>query len=218
MYIVLILITAPVLNKLLKWPIVLILISFIIYVVAGRLYTLDGGGNFLTVVKTLMVGNGHTHSYGVLSYFPVFVFGFVSGGIQKNSERSADKLLIPLLFILCSIVFVFLRISGFSLWYRFPPSVLFLLYGIIYSFAVLLLYNYIKKASILNRYFVFLGKRALFIFLINVILILGLSQLLNHATFAAATVWLLQLVIILSITLATYCCDKMATLWQRKKI
>ena len=61
---------------------------------------LDVGGNFLTVVKTLMVGNGHTHSYGVLSYFPTFVFGFIAGGVQKSNQ---GKSLALLTFIICSI-------------------------------------------------------------------------------------------------------------------
>ncbi len=215
LYIILILIFSPVLKKLLKRPIVFILISFIIYFLGGWLYTLDGGGDFLTVVKTLMVGNGHTHSYGVLSYFPTFVFGFIAGGTQKSSVGKSPALLI---FIMCSILFVFLRISGLSLWYRFPPSILFLLYGIIYSFGVVLLYKYISQASVLNKYFIFLGNRALFIFLVNVILILGLSSFLNHATFAAETVWLIQFLIIISISLVTYFYDKVATVWQRKKI
>jgi hypothetical protein len=215
LYIILILIFAPVLKKLLQRPIVLILISFAIYFLAGWLYTLSGGGNFLTVMKTLMVGNGHTHSYGVLSYFPTFVFGFIAGGTQKSS---LGKPLVPLIFILCSILFVFLRISGLSLWYRFPPSVLFLLYGIIYSFGVILLYKYIRKVSALNKYFIFLGKKALFIFFINVIIILGLSSFLRHATFATEAVWLMQFLIIISISLVTYFYEKMATVWQRKKI
>lgn len=215
LYIILILIAAPVLKKLLQRPIVFILISFTIYFLGKWLYTLDGGGNVVTAVKTLMVGDGHVHSYGVLSYLPTFVFGLIAGGMQKRNEDKSPALLI---FILCSFLFVFLRVSGFSLWYRFPPSVLFLLYGIIYSFGVLLLYEYIRKASILNKYFIFLGKRALFIFLANVIIILGLSSFLNHAIFATETVWLMQFLIIISITLAAYFYDTVVTVWQRKKI
>lgn len=218
LYIILILIFSPVLKKLLKRPTVFILISFIIYFLGGWLYALDGGGNFLNVVKTLMVGNGHTHSYGVLSYFPVFVLGFIAGGTQKSSESSVGRSSALLIFIICSILFVFLRISGLSLWYRFPPSVLFLLYGIIYSFGVILLYKYISKVSVLNKYFIFLGKRTLFIFLINVIIILGLSSFLNHATFAVETVWLMQFLIIVGISLATYFYDKVVAVWNRNKI
>lgn len=215
LYIILILIFSPVLKRLLNRPIVFIFISLAIYFLASWLYTFDGGGNFLNVVKTLMVGSGHIHSYGVLSYFPIFVFGLIAGGTQKNSVGKPSALLI---FILCSVLFLFLRISGLSLWYRFPPSILFLLYGIIYSFGVVLLYKYIKKVSILNKYFIFLGKRALFIFLINVILILGLSSFLNHATFAVKTVWLMQFLIILSISFVTYFYEKVASVWQRKKV
>lgn len=215
LYIILILIFSPALKKLLQRPMILVLISFLIYFLGGWLYMLDVGGNFLTVVKTLMVGNGHTHSYGVLSYFPTFVFGFIAGGVQKSNQ--GKSLALPT-FIICSILFVFLRISGLSLWYRFPPSVLFLLYGIIYSFGVVLLYKYISKVNILNKYFIFLGKRALFIFLINVTIILGLSSFLNHATFATETVWVMQFLIIISISLSAYFYEKVVTLWQRKKI
>ncbi len=215
LYTILILIFYPVLKKMLNRPILFIIISLIIYFLGGWLYMLDGMGNFLNVVKTLMVGNGHIHSYGVISYFPIFVLGFIAGGTQKNSEGNSSTLS---MFILCSILFVFLKISGLSEWYRFPPSVLFLLYGVIYSFGVILLYKYIKRASILDKYFIFLGKRALFIFLINVLLILGLSSFLNHEKFAVKTVLLLQFLIITSISLVTYFYEKMAIIWQREKI
>jgi peptidoglycan/LPS O-acetylase OafA/YrhL len=215
LYIIFIFIFSPILRKLLKRPIAFILTSFIIYFLGGWLYTLNVEGPILNVVKTLMVGNGQTHSYGVLSYFPILIFGLIVGGTKKSATGKSPTLLI---FMLCSILFVFLRISGLSTWNRFPPSILFLLYGIIYSFGVILLYKYIRKVSFLNKYFVFLGKRALFIFFINVIVILGLSSFLNHETFAIATVWLLQFLIIISISLVTYFYEKVATVWQRKKI
>ncbi|MBP6859249.1 MAG: DUF1624 domain-containing protein [Candidatus Magasanikbacteria bacterium] len=215
LYIILILIFSPVLKKIRQWPAALVLISFSIYFLANWLYGLDVRGGFLTALKTLMVGNGHMHSYGVLSYFPTFVLGFITGGAEKSSTGKSFALLV---FIISSALFVFLRVSGLSLWYRFPPSVLFLLYGIIYSFGVVLLYKYISKVNILNRYFIFLGKKALFIFLINVIVILGLSRFLNHALFAAETVWFIQCLIIISISLAAYSYEKMVTIWQRKNI
>lgn len=218
LYAVLILIFSSVFKKLLQRPVVFILISFVVYFLASQLYLLDGGGSFVMVLKTLMVGNGHTHSYGILSYFPTFVLGFVAGGAQSTTKSSISKSLYLPILILASTAFIFLRVSGLSLWYRFPPSVLFLLYGIIYSFGVVLLYEYIKKISILNKYFVFLGKRALFIFLINVILILGLSKLLHRETFAVEIVWLLQFVIIISISLLTYLYEKVVVVWQRKKV
>lgn len=218
LYAILILIFSSVFKKLLQRPVVFILISFVVYFLAGWLYTLDGGGSFVTVLKTLMVGNGHVHSYGILSYFPIFVLGLVAGGMQNTNKDNAGKLAYLPILMLGLILFVFLRISGLSLWYRFPPSILFLLYGIIYSFGVVLLYKYIKKVSILNRYFVFLGKRALFIFLINVILILGLSRSLHYEKFAVATVWLMQFCIIISITLLTYLYEKVVVVWRRKKV
>lgn len=212
LYVILILIFYPVFKKLLKQPILFFLISFVVYFLGGWLYTLDAGGNFLNTIKTLMAGNGSVHSFGVLSYFPVFVFGFIAGGTQKNKIRKSPALLI---FIICSILFVFLRISDPSFWRRFPPSVLFLLYGIIYSFGVILLYKYIKKVSLLKKYFIFLGKKSLFIFLINVIVILGLSSLLNHEKFGVKTVWLLQFLIIIIISLLSYF---YGIVWQKKKI
>ncbi len=218
LYIILILILAPVLKKLLQNSIILVLLSFCLYFLGRWLYALDAAGGFLTTVKILMAGDGHTHSFGVLSYFPIFVSGLIVGGRQKKSQDKESDWLILLIFILTASLFIFLRISGYSLWYRFPPSVLFLLYGIIYNFGVLLVYKYISKISILSKYFIFLGKKALFIFLINVIFILGLSRLLNHETFDTKTVWFLHVLIIASISVAAFLYEKMVVVWQRKKI
>lgn len=215
LYIILILALSPVLKKLLQRPAAFIFISFIVYALGAWLYTLEVGGTFLRVVKTLMVGDGHTHSYGILSYFPTFVLGLIAGATQKMTVRKSPALYI---FILSSVVFAMLRISGLSVWYRFQPSVLFLLYGIIYGFGVVLLYTHISKVRVLHTYFVFLGKKALFIFLANVVIILGLSRLLDHATFETRTVWFLQCFIITSISLATYFYEKVAPVWQRKTI
>lgn len=81
-----------------------------------------------------------------------------------------------------------------------------------------MLYNYIRKASVLNNYFIFLGHKALFIFLINVVIILGVSSFLNHEKFAVAVAWLIQFLIILSISLISYWYDKVVAIWGEKKI
>ncbi|OGH87629.1 MAG: hypothetical protein A3J93_03865 [Candidatus Magasanikbacteria bacterium RIFOXYC2_FULL_42_28] len=213
LYVILILIFFPVFKKLLKYPILFISISLAIYFFGQWLYPLDGGGNFLNVIKTLLVGNGDVHAFGVLSYLPIFVLGLIVGESQSDKK---GELAVVVIFVTAVILFAFLKILGFSVWHRFPPSVLFLLYGVIYSFGVLLLYRYLKKIIPLDKFFIFLSKKTLFIFFISILIILGSSNLLNKAKFESTTVWLIHFLIIAGISLLSYSYGKLVEILEKR--
>ncbi len=197
LYIPLIIIGQRLFVVLAKKPLVFILFSIGVYVLSGWLYGLHWGLGTINGIKALLVGHGHVRSFGLLSYFPVLALGMVAGRMAVERRR---RLVYLMLLTLILGLFIILKKYDLYHWYRFPPSPLFLTYGLIYSMAVLLFYRYIKKIRPINKYIVFLGKNALFIFLANVVVILGLYYFLADKNFTPAYIWILQIVILAAIT------------------
>ncbi|MBD3311575.1 MAG: acyltransferase family protein [Candidatus Magasanikbacteria bacterium] len=203
-------------KYLLKKPITFIIFSFLIYGLSIYLYKVDGGTGTINDIKALFVGHEHVHSFGVLSYFPVFTLGMISGYIAESKKK---RRLINFILLIISLALVFALISyNLSSWYRFPPSVLFLSYGISYCFAIILLYKIIRKLGFIKKYILFLGKNALFIFLANVVVILGLKYYLIEYSFTTLYVWVLQLVVFVVISYLTFFVGKISKYAKKAKI
>ncbi|MBU0660783.1 hypothetical protein KKG22_01230 [Patescibacteria group bacterium] len=212
LYILLIIPFRPVLKQIRRFPIAAIILSIFVYVLSRWLYTIDVPTWFVTT-KALFVGDAHMHTFGVLSYAPIFMLGFLFGALKDNAYK---KNLLYTLFGLSSIAASILRLTDYSLWYRFPPSSLFLLYGVAYILGLLLLYPYLKKIRPLHQYMLFLGQNALNIFILNIIVILGSFFLFHHQTIAHTYILLLYISLIGAISLLVMFLQKYTHRKQRR--
>ncbi|MBT3817458.1 MAG: DUF1624 domain-containing protein [Candidatus Magasanikbacteria bacterium] len=212
-YIILVILIEKPLKKAIKYPIPLLLFSIGIYLLSSLLYTIETSPQLLITLKNLFVGHEAHHTFGVLSYFPIFILGFLSGAIKKKKYKK--KFLISL-FAISTISLIFLRVTGLSVWYRWPPSTLFLLYGISYAFFIGISYSYIKKITYLNKYFIHLGKNALHIFLLNIIVILGFSFLVDYEKYPTQRLLFIHLVFLIIISAIVISYEKVKKIRIRK--
>jgi hypothetical protein len=77
------------------------------------------------------------------------------------------------------IFFALTAATGISIWQRYPPSINFLLYGLMFSFAVILFYKPIEKLKALNTTFIFLGVNALAYYFYHIVFLVGLDRILD---------------------------------------
>lgn len=182
-------------GKLLKQPAILISISLFIYLLGIYLYQLNWGAGYVNTIKGLLVGHEDIHWFGLLLYFPVYAIGLAWGGRENTTESKSQTGARNALFATVPL-FVLTAITGISTWQRYPPSISFILYGLIFSFAVILIYRYAQKISILNSAFKFLGVHALAYYVYHIIFIAGMDSIIsihNVSEFATIMLYLLTL-------------------------
>jgi len=170
-------------------PILLFIFALSFYFIGNYIYALDWGYEFLNPLKALLVGYEDWHTFGLLSYLPVLALGMIWGysfNEPKEQKLHIGKININVQFV-SLVLFIagllIMRFTDISTWYRFPPSPIFLLYGIVYSIIVLYYYPFLSRANDLRGFLIFLGKNSLEIFFWNVLVILGASWLINGEKF-----------------------------------
>jgi hypothetical protein len=140
-------------KRLLKiWP-VLILLSIGVYAFSRLLYGFDWGGGYLDVVKGLLVGNSDWHRFGLLSYFPVYAVGLTYGyyRVYLESVKNRRAIVMAVSCAALSLIYVLATHVAGDTWNRWPPSVSFLLIGLIYTSAILALWDFLKRAPFVIR-------------------------------------------------------------------
>ncbi len=148
------------------------------YVLARYLYLFDLGHPILNAIKAQLVGHEDMHSFGVLSYVPVFGLGLWWGAI-RGQEPINQKILRRLasISLLCLVV---LYATRWSEWGRWPPTILFLLYGLVYSFVAWWLFPvYATYIRPLVQYLSFIGKNAFIYYIGHILLIMPLSLIIS---------------------------------------
>lgn len=131
-------------------------LGLVVYVISRFLYSIDIGSGYAAVVQGLLIGHGDLHRFGVFMYFPVLVAGLYWGFNQKSLSRRASYYSGLTALVLAGI-FAFFRITNTSGWSRWPPSLIFFIYGLFMSFGTIALWKFISKIRILVDTVSFLG-------------------------------------------------------------
>lgn len=176
--------------KLLKAPLLFLVIALIVYAIANQLYSTQTNlPEFALNIKALLVGHGDIHAFGIASYFPIFTVGLIWGSLT-NSTGTTKRWLALITLLSSTAFFVITATTGISTWNRWPPSPKFFTYGLIYISLIVLLYPYIEKLEIkskivgyISTMLKFLSKNSLLYFVLNVIIILGAYWMLNYPKF-----------------------------------
>ncbi len=162
----------------LRNPLLAILISIASYGIAHFLAYVDLGSNIANNLKALFVGHiystGQLHSFPILQYLPIFIFGLFFGKFILNNQTKSLRVRISLIWL---VVFGALTFAGsIAFKYlptqilnplpdegRFPPSLTFLTLSLSFTLGVVLVYllvnNFLPK--VVKAYLHFLGVNAL---------------------------------------------------------
>lgn len=173
LYAVVVALFGGVLRKALKYKWAVLVGGLAIFALANYLYGLNWGGGVLNIIKGLLVGNGEWHRFGVLSYMPVFALGLVWGWGQKESGRFRwDLALVGV--VASGVIMALFWFTGWSKYDRWPPSLFFMFYGLVFCFGALGTWPVVQRLKLVVGAVNFLGTRALDYFWIHVwVLMLG---------------------------------------------
>jgi len=129
--------------RLFKYPYILFISSLVIYALGMFLYNIETQSDISVWFKMHLVGNLDMHVFPVFQYMPVYVLGLLMAkyGSQKRYLGFA---------ILCLCVLIVLTVFNLSVWYRWPPSILYLVEGMLFVFISLYIFEYLKRVKILG--------------------------------------------------------------------
>lgn len=190
-------------KKALKWLIdyrFLILSSVIIWGLSQLIQRIIVDSILLNTVKNLFISNEKVHSFGILSYFPIFTLGLWWGGVVVKSKEKTIKTAL-IVFVASTILLLLLKFSGINDWNRWPPSIVFLLYGTSFSFSGIIINNQISKVRFIYEYVTFCGENALSYYISHVFYIVILVRLAQNPIFSEVSTIALFFIIFLLTTL-----------------
>lgn len=129
--------------KLFNYPYILFIFSLVIYTLGMFLFNIEVNSNLLVWLKMHLVGNLDTHVFPVFQYMPVYILGIL---MAKHGNRKKYLGFA----ILCVCILIVLSVFNLSVWYRWPPSILYLVEGILFVFASLYIFECIKNVRTLD--------------------------------------------------------------------
>jgi peptidoglycan/LPS O-acetylase OafA/YrhL len=187
-----------------------------IYFISIGLYLADWGGEYANIVKGLLVGDGDLHRFGILSYLPVFATGFLWGTmIGEPAEKKAEVARNS--FFAGIFIFILLTAGNLSVWDRYPPSLIFLLYGITFSFGGILAYPFIKKFKLVHTSLVFLGQNALAFYVYHILFLLTLSRITKEIPLPELSTIILYIVTLFACTIVIYTVQEVQKALSRRR-
>lgn len=116
-------------------PFLLLSISILLFVISQQIYPYISQMSFPTGIQILVenvIGYQQLHRFPITFYFIIFSLGIVLS--KENSTTS-----IRYTFLISTLLVFLLRLFDISQWERWPPSILFLTYGISFISLTLLL-------------------------------------------------------------------------------
>ena len=122
-------------------PLYLILITVLIYILGSIVYTQISKYTYPDSIRILLeniFGYKSVHIFPLTYYLPIYSLGIL---LSKYNKSSMLKIVLIGSITLFSVLLSF----KLSTWYRWPPSVLFLLYGFIYIPLIMLIYRRFKN-------------------------------------------------------------------------
>lgn len=196
---ILIFILQRILHRSLVKPYLLLIITILISLFAWVLYNIDFKIEILNAYKSLLVGHEGLHRFGILTYFPVLAVGLL-WGYWNSKLRERSIVLVAVLAALAAFIIFSEQYLGFRQ-DRWPPSVLFLSYGMAYIALFLLLVPYILKLKPLSNALKFLSNYTFEYYQLHVIVMYTLSIVVNGAKYDQLTAALMAVLVVLMVTL-----------------
>lgn len=144
------------------------------------LYNLNWGSDLATFAKGLLVGHEGLNRWGLLSFFPILVFGWVWGKDYFSHPKSIFIQRLAFLFLAAGVI-IFSLLGFYS--ERWPPSILYLNWGLAYSFGVLTFWPILKKIKPLVQFGTFAGRHAFAFFVIHTMLVMGVSKIIGYRVY-----------------------------------
>jgi len=183
-------------QKLLKQPVMAALVGVLIYALASYLYQLPWNFPAGDVLKGLLVGIDGLNRWGILSYFPVFLWGTTWGSHFDPADQTGK---LKYLLFFAGVVGFFALIKSGYLSERWPPSIAYLLWGLSYSLGVLVLWPGIEKLKKLAQLGIYLGRNAFDYFIWHTIIIISsVAFLIPYRSWSEIPV-LLSLAVVLTL-------------------
>lgn len=180
-YIVFIALLQRPLLILLKRPLLGIVAGLGGYGISSFLYSLSWDHGLVGIVKEHLVGNGDIHSFPLLAYLPVVMLGLLWGYWLRQEGfdrwRRAKQGGLVLLGI-----WVVLHSTGWIPPDRFPPTLLFLSYGLAFCFIALAIFNLLEKIRWIERPLFFVGKHAFSFYFLHILIMIPLGTWLVTAS------------------------------------
>ncbi|WKZ31105.1 MAG: heparan-alpha-glucosaminide N-acetyltransferase domain-containing protein [Candidatus Dojkabacteria bacterium] len=164
-------------------PYILLIVAVVVYVAAAYLYKVDLKIELLNAYKALFVGHEELHRFGLLSYFPVLAIGLAWGYWSHNIKDRRVFLGIAFAIMAAGIYIAEHRL-GFGQ-DRFPPSLLFLAYGVAYAALFLLLSELITRLKPLASSLKYMSRYTFEYYQLHVIVMYTVSILVAGQRFGA---------------------------------
>lgn len=183
----------------LRKPIILLFLAASIYFASRYLYRVDLYTEILNSYKSLFVGHEGLHRFGVLSYFPILSLGLAWG--YWNRKLKMKQLVLALLFLtLVAVNYIVDEVLGFKQ-IRFPPSLLFLSYGVAYIVAFIAISPYLSRLKHIVSGFSFLSFYTFEYYQLHIVVMYTVSILLGGMKYGALGAFLMSIIVIAIVTL-----------------
>ena len=125
-------------------PYLLIEISILLFIVGSILSTFELSNSVLIWLQKHLVGSQNgTHVFPILQYMPIYVMGILFA-------KYRSKIVYFWVFSLSFLLLVILMALGAPGWYRWPPSLNFLLYGVIFISLLMFAFQFVKRNRIID--------------------------------------------------------------------
>jgi hypothetical protein len=182
------------LMGLVRRPLLLLLVGALVFAAGSVGYGLLSGtgmspDRFVYRIAALFVGGEDVYRFPILQYFPVFFLGLFLGRVWEDRRESVTEVKwqdLVLLFLLFALIFAYAAGGKDLLLQRWPPSIGFLIIGVIWAFIHILFLQKLKFSAgkLLDiyqklKFLSWLSKRALPLLVVH-------TALLTILTFASA--------------------------------
>jgi len=152
------------------------ILSVIAYIGGQFLSQLYWGVGLINILKAQLVGHADIHSFGIISYFPIFSLGLFIG--QNLKSIKFRKIILGLIALTFIGFFLAYFITGYQ-WHRWPPTIHFFVLGNIVIFIILYLFPSSVPKNRVTTYLLFIGKKALFFYILHLLILFTLLGILD---------------------------------------
>jgi len=177
-----------------------LVLSIAAYIGGQFLSQLSWGIGFVNVIKAQLVGHANIHSFGIISYLPIFSLGLYIG--QNLKSINFRRILLYLMGLVIIAYLITYLITGYQ-WHRWPPTIHFFALGNILIFIILYFFPSTVPKNRVTNYLLYIGKHALLFYILHLLILFTLGGILDltysHAYWAffvfVATMAMSQLLI-----------------------
>ena len=198
-----------------KNSLIVIIVGINVYILGMLLYQVDFGEGF-NQYKSLIVGHEKGYQFPVFQYFPIYIFGMKFGkelqGISNKLKVSwvLQLLLVSILTLLFAITKTWEPVigEGYLFLQRWPPSMSFLIIGVVFVQVLIILYKlintFVKNNSKRISLIEFIGKNPLDFYVIHILLLESYKTFIGSKTGDAILVFFGFVSLILMVSIVVY--------------